>query len=119
MMEREIKVSGYIHLEWFDPRVTWLGMREFASISSIDMDSNTIWLPRITIRDGEIQDLNTFAEEAKPVKVYMDGRVMMTRLVIITATCDLGLNVNDYPFDKHKCPLSQGKNFNFKMIFYS
>ena len=56
--------------------------------------------------------------EAKPVKDYMDGRVMMTRLVIITATCDLGLNVNDYPFDKHKCPLSQGKNFDFQMIEY-
>ena len=62
MMEREIKVSGYIHLEWFDPRVTWLGKREFASIRSIDMDSTTIWLPRITIRDGEIQDLNKFGE---------------------------------------------------------
>ena len=49
----------------------------------------------------------------------MDGRVMMTRLVIITATCDLGLNVYDYPFDKHKCPLSQGKNFNISMIVYN
>ena len=38
----------------------------------------------------------------------MDGRVMMTRFVIVTAYCDLGKNVQDYPFDIHNCLLRFG-----------
>ena len=38
----------------------------------------------------------------------MDGRVTMTRLVTISAHCDLGKDVGDYPFDQHDCPLRFG-----------
>ena len=70
MMERAIKISAYIHLEWFDPRLSWLNLRQFAAISSIDMDSNSVWLPRISLRDGEIEDLNTFNEGSINICIF-------------------------------------------------
>ena len=43
-----------------------------------------------------------------PLQVAIDGRVKMKRFVKITAFCDTGLNVVDYPFDRHDCDIRFG-----------
>ena len=62
MMNRMIDLSAYMQLEWYDPRLSWIGLKKFSTIESLTVDSNFVWIPRITLLDGGIEDLNIVHE---------------------------------------------------------
>ena len=100
-------VSVWLVQNWKDMRLTW-DPAEYNGIDQFRVNPTDIWIPDLTLynsADGKFQ----YAEELESqvmVRIYSDGTIRWTPLVVYTATCRMHLKY--FPFDVQLCYLQFG-----------
>lgn len=106
-VDQFITASVWLVQNWEDKRLVW-DPNDYNNITTLRVNPVNIWIPDITLynsADGKFQYAEELESQVK-VRVFSDGTIRWTPLIVYTATCRMHLRY--FPFDAQLCNLRFG-----------
>ena len=106
-VHQALSFISWVRLEWWDKRLTWDPL-DYGNTTSIRISAPRIWKPDMTLynsADGKHQFTEDMINQVH-ARVYYDGEVVWTPIVMYTVTCPMRLYY--FPFDLQLCHANFG-----------
>lgn len=105
----EYSTDLYLRQEWRDPRLSWVGMKDFGSFNSNIVSPSLkqkVWLPDLFFRNGKEGYVHKMTLPNYLMRLGPNGHILYSQKITMRFSCEM--NLQTFPMDSQECLMDIG-----------